>query len=231
MTNTQQTEHGGNMARSSIEVGDSVRVPVGNGSFLHGEVQEANDGQAKIRGRWFQLSNVRTEDDIENEQHENRAAISRQRAAEQAAKEASERAEKSEPKVPVILSQKKDLTACERDSFVTSLFAGGYRLHLAARADGIEHALDEYRSWTGGEELPEDCIYMNNTAFTAREWFLEFYYDETISYPFPIIEMGTVGRGSKSDPRGLHHSGKVTACYADIAEYAVRSGIRARAAF
>jgi hypothetical protein len=69
---------------------------------------------------------------------------------------------------------------------------------------------------------------MNDTAFTAREWFLEFHYDDTISYPFPIIEMGTVGKGSKSDPRGLHHSGRVTACYTEIAEFAVRSGIRAR---
>ena len=213
---------------SAIEIGDAVRASVGAGLFVHGEVQELRGEECRVRGRWVPLSGVKTEEQIEDEKHEIIRENYRQRAAEQAAKLAAETALKSAPKVPLVLSQKKELTFDERCDFISHLLSTGYRLHVAAREDGIEQAREEYSSWTDGESLSEDCVYMNDTAFTTREWFLEFYYDENISYPFPIIEMGTVGRGSKSEPRALHHGGKVTACYAEIAEFAVRSGIRAR---
>jgi hypothetical protein len=229
MENEKEFNHGEQKMTSTLNLeGEAVRVSIGNGSFLHGDVQEVNAEQVKVRGRWFPLSAVQTEEEVEQFMKANIAEDRRRSRAEQEAVLAAEIALHGEPKVPVMLSEKKELTAAELSDFVSYLLRTGYRLHLAAREDGLEQALEEYRTWTDGSELPEDCIYMNDTAFTAREWFLEFHYDDSISYPFPIIEMGTVGRGSKSEPRGLHHSGRVTACYTEIAEFAVRSGVRAR---
>ena len=218
-----------------IGIGDEVRASFPGGLFVRGPVQEVNGEQVKVRGRWFRKEDATPAEEIENRIHANEAAERTRRANEQAGIEAAKVRSKSsfdgrEQRTMKVVAEKKELSASETDDFVSSLLATGYRLRVAAREDGIEKARDEYREWTVGEELPDGCMYVNDTALTAREWFLDFEYDDGISYPFPIIEMGTVGkmnRTTEAGGRALHHNGKVTACYTEIAEFVIRAGVRA----
>jgi len=53
------------LAEQQISVGDTAIVTVGIGVFIHDEVQEVGHKKVKVRNRWFDLSIVQTEEEIE----------------------------------------------------------------------------------------------------------------------------------------------------------------------
>ena len=80
---------------STLEIGDAVRVSLPGALFLHGDIQDVNASSAKVRGRWFPVETVKTEEQIEDATRENVRQAAREKEAECAAKE---NALKSEPK-------------------------------------------------------------------------------------------------------------------------------------
>ncbi len=59
---------------STLEIGDAVRVSLPGALFLHGDIQDVNESSVKVRGRWFPVETVKTEEQIEDEKHEARRA-------------------------------------------------------------------------------------------------------------------------------------------------------------
>lgn len=63
--------------------GTAVRVAMGSGLFLHGDVQEVNADSVKVKGRWFLISAVQTEEEVEHIKKSNIDTDRRLRRAEQ----------------------------------------------------------------------------------------------------------------------------------------------------
>ncbi len=203
--------------------GEAVRVSLGGGTFMHADVQEVNGDSVKVKGRWFNIADVQTEEEIEQLKRANVEAGRRLRKAEEDAKLAVEAALKGAPKVPVFLAQAVDGDETV-SAFVAYLQRGKYRLYLSCKPDLVGQGEDEYLVWTGGESLPEDAVRTYENAY-GREWFLTFNYSADIAYPVAVIERGT--GGGQGTPSILHSNGRCELCYWQVIEQLVRAGLRA----
>ena len=83
--------------------GEAVRVNLGGGTFMHADVQEVNGDSVKVKGRWFNIANVQTEEEIEQLKRANVEAGRRLRKAEEDAKLAVEAALKARRRFPFFL--------------------------------------------------------------------------------------------------------------------------------
>jgi ribosomal protein L37E len=72
---------------STIEIGEAVRVSMPGGLFLHGDIQEVNADSVKVKGRWFSVADVKTEEEIEHTKKSNIDAGRRIRQAEAGTRE------------------------------------------------------------------------------------------------------------------------------------------------
>src|ERR1039458_4488427 len=204
-------------------VGETVRVALGGGSFLNGEVQEVNAEQVKVRGRWLPIAAVTTEDEIEHVKKSNIDRERRIRVAEQEAKEAVELAQKSGP--PVLMYKP---TGTETYTDFTPWFSSeDYTLLVQVRSDSHDVAAAEYASW-GGESIPHEHIREYSEHFTDSEWILTFPFNETAKYPFPIVLSGTGGGKALGEPAGILSGSAVRVNFKSIIEPLVRSGLRTR---
>jgi hypothetical protein len=77
---------------STIEIGEAVRVSMPGGLFLHGDIQEVNADSVKVKGRWFSVADVKTEEEIEQAKKDNVVASRRLQQAEADAKAVAEQA-------------------------------------------------------------------------------------------------------------------------------------------
>ena len=110
-------------------------------------------------------------------------------------------------------------------SFIDYLQNVSYRLYLSCTPEMRATGEDEYLTWTGGEELPNDCVREYDNAY-GREWLLIFPYSSAVEYPFPIIERGT--GGGQGTAVGLHSAGRIEMCYWQVTEQLIRGGLRAQ---
>jgi hypothetical protein len=224
MENEKEFNHGEQKMTSTLNLeGEAVRVSIGNGSFLHGDVQEVNAEQVKVRGRWFPLSAVQTEEEVEQFMKANIAEDRRRSRAEQEAKEAAEIALRGIPKIPVMLP-----IGGSFDAFVALLNSVGFLFDVRVREDGIETAKAQYRNRTG-EELPEFAVYLhtNPDAWTAVEWRICATVPEGTVFPFETAIAGTLGRG-RSVGSALLDGCHLTINVESIVGALAQSGLRVR---
>ena len=217
--------------------GEAVRVSIGNGSFLHGDVQEVNAEQVKVRGRWFPLSVVQTEEEVEQFMKANIAEDRRRSRAEQEAKEAAARvtslAAENKPKRVFRFEQGiayKPTGAEKYEDFVALLNSTGFKLWAEAQtSEDIARCYINYSEWSAGDSLPEENVahYPNRT--NPVEWRLTFPFTENYAYPFPIIEAGAQGKRPCGNgvPVGILSGSRVTLNYVAEVEKLVRAGLRA----
>lgn len=112
------------------------------------------------------------------------------------------------------------------DALLSYLLATGYTLRAQGRPEGIDIIREEYRQWTGGEELDAMHVREHAEQFSVHEWFIHFKYTPEMPCPFPLVQMGTGGGQGK--PCGLVDGSRVTVCWAVIVEELVKLGLRAR---
>jgi hypothetical protein len=203
--------------------GEAVRVSLGGGTFMHADVQEVNGDSVKVKGRWFNIADVQTEEEIEQLKRANVEAGRRLRKAEEDAKLAVEAALKGAPKVPVMLP-----TGGNYSDFVELLNSVGYYFDVRVREDGIKTADEQYRDWTG-ESLPEFAVYLhtNPDAWTAVEWRVVATVPEGTVFPFDTAVAGTLGRG-RSVNSALLDGCHLTINCESIVEQLARGGLRVR---
>ena len=207
--------------------GEEVRCSLGGGSFISGVVQQVNDDHVIVRGRSFPLSAVQLREDVEHLRKSNIDTDRRLRRVEQEAKEAAELVLKGEPRIPIIHPASGDYA-----TFVAMIQAAGYTLYVRSRQDGMDAAISEYAEWTGGEELPENALYMHlndDKAWSSHEWRLITKVELDSACPFPLAEAGTLGCGFKGDPCGIiHKNGSLEVNWNCIVGELVKNGLRAQ---
>jgi hypothetical protein len=158
----------------------------------------------EIDSSWDEAAKYNTLFDL----RKNRASLKLQKAA---AKDAG---------VPLFLAAGTDPDVSHLVSYLQHV---GCKLYAHGKNEAdVDRAFNEYLTWSG-ESLPE-IVKIQEKAY-GREWFLIFKFSADVSYPFPIIEMGT--GGGEGTPTGLHRSDFVTVCYPQIIEQLVRAGLRA----
>jgi len=213
-----------NKMTSTIDLeGTAVRVAMGSGSFLHGDVQEVSADSVKVKGRWFPLAAVQTEEEVEQQIKANVNTDRRLRRVEQEAKEAAELALKNGPPV---LAYKPTGTETYAD-FTPWFSSEDYTLTVQVRPSNREAAENEYISWAG-ESIPEDHIREYDENGFGREWILTFPYNEAAAYPFPIVVSGTGGGLALGQAAGILFKNRVRVNYTEIIEPLVRAGLRTR---
>jgi len=208
---------------STIDLeGTAVRVAMGSGSFLHGDVQEVTMDSVKVKGRWFPITAVQTEEEVEQQIKANVNTDHRLRRAEQEAKEAAELALKKSP----VLAYKP--SGIESYSSFTPWFSSeDYTLTVQVRPSNREAAENEYISWAG-ESIPDAHIREYDENGFGREWILTFPYNEAAAYPFPIVVSGTGGGLALGQAAGILFKNTVRVNYTEIIEPLVRAGLRTR---
>jgi hypothetical protein len=120
---------------------------------------------------------------------------------------------------PVVLNHS---ATDEYTSLISYLQRGSYSLHVMCLPHDVDRVSDEYTTWSG-ETLPDDNIKPFDNRY-GREWVLQFKYEPTVIYPFPIIELGT--GGGQGTPCGLHRAGTVSVYYSHIIKELVCAGLR-----
>jgi len=211
-----------NKMTSTIDLeGTAVRVAMGSGSFLHGDVQEVSADSVKVKGRWFPLAAVQTEEEVEQQIKANVNTDRRLRRVEQEAKEAAELALKNGPPV---LAYKPTGTETYAD-FTPWLSAEDYTLRVQIRTDSYDFANAEYVAWAG-ESIPDEHILAYDKHFTESEWVLTFPFNEGASYPFPIVMSGTGGGKALGEAAGILSGSTVRVNFKSIIEPLVRAGLR-----
>lgn len=122
-------------------------------------------------------------------------------------------------------------TTGDYSKFVAALRTAGYTFHVRASEEFIEQSEVEYLQWTGGESLPEDCIYLRPGSHhkQTREWRLRAMLPANTEYPFPVVPIGVTGN-KKHAPQGLMYpEGSIEVNFTEIAEQLVRAGLRVTA--
>lgn len=207
---------------STLEIGDAVRVSLPGALFLHGDIQDVNESSVKVRGRWFPVETVKTEEQIEDETRENVRQAAREKEAERAAKVAAENALKSEPKVPLVAAH----ATGEYANFVYDIQRLNYSLRVQVQDRNFyDKANDEYSSWSGSV-LPDAAVVEEMKAW-GREWILQFDFDESVMMPFPIVVSGTGGGLALGEAAGILSGRRVRVNYPSIIEALVRCGLEA----
>jgi len=117
--------------------------------------------------------------------------------------------------------------------FVAMLQRKGYLLYVEIHKEAEkDKVIEEYAEWSGGQQLPEECIrpYTTGESFW-REWTLIYQYEPSWAAPFDLVRTGTGGggKGKERRPVGIiDNKGKVMVRWPVIVEKCVRAGLRAQ---
>lgn len=210
-----------------MEISEPVRVRLGGGSFLRGEVQDIRGSELLVKGRWFPVASVETEQEIDNRIRANERAAKEQASVERRQVKPA-KLEEREPGIVVLATD-------TYENFAPWLSREDYQLYIAARPANEQAARSEYAEWAG-ETIPEECLLVTScdesggTWTPFHQWFLKFDFDETEKYPFPIVDAGFGGGIKLGEPAGILSKNRkyVTVSFSAIIEPLVRAGLRAR---
>jgi hypothetical protein len=205
--------------------GEQVRVRLENGAMMRGDVQEVNANSVKVKGRWFPITAVQTEDEVEQQIKANVNTDRRLRRAEQEAKEAAERIikEAKNSGTPVFAAR----ASGEYSDFVYML-GSDYTLRAQVQDEEFYDVVNsEYSSWSG-KVLSDDCVPPFQPKTWGRQWQLQFEFSDNMQYPFPIVVGGTGGSMTLGEPCGILTGTAVRVNCESIIEQAIRAGLEAR---
>lgn len=220
--------------------GDEVYAQVPGGKFKGEFVEYDPDGvhgwirntTTKMKKR-FPIADIKA-DTYESDVKQNLRNETERKRQEEERRKAEELRQKMEnrPK-PVIVPT----TMASPATFVKYMEQVGYRLIARVRQPGdYERIKSEYSDWTGGLDMPDDCILREafpEPGSFQRYWEIITLYHDDMPCNLPIYEAGSlgVGYGTKLQgypEHGLRQGNRIYFRGEDTARTLIEAGLRAR---